>query len=353
MLVRIRFYGLGILLALSIGSILIASFGPFNPDWVSYLSLYESGGGYLLETQRDLLFTGLIALFQSLGADYVQFRIVIAVFLWIFCLRLYGGKIIRFEKDATYFFSVFLAINAMFFVRSTVIIREGLAMCFFLMGFARLYTSNSDTTSLPGTLAISTRLAGSLCALSSMMVHSGLLPMALILILSFWIDLTVVKISYYVLALIIFLSTLAVLLFMIFSNLTGLTEWRFGDRELVNSQFKIEQVILWIAYGLITWWVYLQSRSLEYGKSQSYNLIFTIQILSVPLLISNLLIIVILLGLSFPTLMVNSFIRHYHLLLSMILLFWAFRSERSVVHGLVCVFLLLDQIRSLVAALLV
>jgi hypothetical protein len=336
----------GLFLIALTGTVLFLTFNQFNPDWPSYQSLYESRGGYLAETNRDFLFTAILNLFQSLGVEYWVFRLILDIFFLIFILRLFAGRVFKYDKDLVWYGFVTLAIFTLFFIRSTVIIREGIALCLFLVAVSYLY--NRDLSESENSYF---RWMTVLFATGSVLVHSGMAALALLLVLAAWIDYTVINVSIYAVG--VFLTVVAafLVLFFLLGNLAVISEWRFGDRELVLPDLGLAQILLWTAYGFVSWWLLQRFWNSRSEGLYNSNTAFYLVILSGPLLVINLLLIVALLFLNFPTVFINSFIRHFHLLVSLLLLFLAFRKERSVVFVLVCFFVLVDQVRAFFVAL--
>lgn len=122
--------------------------GDANPDWYGYERMYREQGAWLSEYNRDPLFTWAVERArQALGPDgYEHFRLA------VFSLLLAGALWVVFSVPAQCrlrslhlrALTVGVAVIAIFFVKATVQVREGLAFLLIAAAIVRIINASDE-----------------------------------------------------------------------------------------------------------------------------------------------------------------------------------------------------------------
>lgn len=161
------------------GLLVVGSFSEINPDWFSYKEIYESGGAWLLEQNRDLGFLAIVSFSDSFFEKdgYFFFRVSVAVFFIVISVVLSSGMIIKFSDYKLLYIQFPLALISFEITRFTIQIREGIAISFLLLAFA-CFNRFSEKKG-KGYL-----LFGFFLAIYAVMIHSGTVLLSIVLIVS-------------------------------------------------------------------------------------------------------------------------------------------------------------------------
>lgn len=330
-----------------LGLMLWASVSPLNPDWFSYQSLYENQGGYLSESGRDPLFIAIMNLWRMLGLDYTGFRVVLACMFGIFAWMLTRGSIIPFALENLGLMTMVVAVLTLLMTRYTVVIREGISVSFLLVGISSLYKRHEEDQGLTAF----GRWAAMAWALLASLVHSGVAPIALVLGISAWIRPASYRLAMLLSGILWILVGLFIVVVLAWGNVAEIAYLRFGDRALEAPQNSLGQWALWFAYGGVVVWI-ARAVYTEYNHDELYpEPIYFLRTVTGPMAMVCILLIYSLLLLGSPTIMINSFVRFLHLILGLGLFAVAVVSPGNRILWLIGLFILMDQVRSIVAAI--
>lgn len=339
-----------------LGGLLWIGFSEFNPDWLSYLIIYETGGAWLAEYGQDPAFLLLIVFANYLlgPAGYELFRLILSIYFLFFSAAIVLGKIIPITYSRWLPLQLSLAIISFGFTRFTVQIREGVAATLILFGLACIMKGDVARDSLIRQIFLAAGLAffcfavlthvGTIALLAGVIL--GLLSQRFGRVLSFRIKTVWVSVS---------LGGFMVLGWVAVGGLEqfgtaaeGISERVFYGEESSLSPLKI---LLWGCYGVVSVLVARALREIVSCRQLRGRLAATLLILSGPLTFVTLISIYVLIIIGAPTFYAGQYVRLLNLLLGLSLLFVAAQSKNVVTISFSAVFLIGYQIYSVVEAI--
>ncbi|WP_139285313.1 EpsG family protein [Acidovorax soli] len=341
-----------------------------NPDWLSYQRIYESGGAWLSEQGRDPAFLTLNAFLASvLGANsYETYRVLLALYFMVFMALLSAGRIFKINPAGGGYVSLLLSLVYLGFTRFTIQIREGIAISiviFVLALFAK--HSCSQKLGMPWAVrkgnvrrALQTSWAWILLILAGM-THASMLFVLLIALAACWATargkvrsrrLGPIHVRPWRMRLLwvlaFFLAGAAVMQLYLGASLMSVAAESVGDRFVNVKALTAVQLGFWCLYGGACWLVYREVR-VGVAQRQVTGMFATfLRVLSGPAVMATYASIVLALLLAVTPLFIVSYVRLLHMFLALALLCLAVIGRRGLSMQVIGVFLIADQVRSIV-----
>lgn len=344
------------LVFLGLGGLLWVGFSEFNPDWLSYSIIYETGGAWLAEYGQDPAFLLLIVFANYLfgPTGYELFRLLLSVYFLFFSAALVLGKIIPISYSRWLPLQLSLAIISFGFTRFTVQIREGVAATLILLGLACIMKADvaKDTLSRQVLLAVGLTFfsfamlthVGTIALLAG--VTLGLLSQRFGRIQGFRIKMVWTS---------VLLGGFMVLGWVAVGGLEQFGSAAEGISERVSygeeGSLSPLKMLLWGCYGVVSFLVARALRELVSCGELRGRLAATLLVLSGPLTFVTLISIYVLIIIEAPTFYAGQYVRLLNLLLGLSLLFVAAKSRNFVTISFSAVFLVGYQIYSVVEAI--
>jgi len=323
-----------------------------NPDWFGYAAIYESGGGWLKEQNRDPLFTMLIVGAEYLlGPDnYEQFRLLVGLYFVYFTYALVSGRIVNYKEMPALNGLTLLPLLTLMTPRFTVQIREGLAVTLVIMAIGYLWRQPNRRTS--------DWLIGLILFLLAGLMHSSIIILWIALLLGTVVTKLTNGSAYNERLLIVFLSMFSTILMcasLIYLQSTNLgssaIDFTFGWLVGNSSGMTLEKWVYWLTIGtglsLVVkqlWSVYkilgLPAVLRGFVGVKAFVLLPAIYFGAITLLI-----------LDAPPILVSSLSRFMNLLLVLLLMLLIFAGRMNRSLAIFSVFVFVDQIRVIVESI--
>lgn len=248
--------------------------GDRNPDWISYMRIFDQDGAWLSTSGRDSTFTFLIAVFRGQGfltVSYEGFRIALAFVFAVFSIRFMSGKIIYFPISH----SVFLLAPFLSFalVRCTIQVREGLSLVFFFLALKLVLPTKSlrmpvrvSRIVLAGTLfyaSVTTHIAGAI-VVAVLLLSFGKMK------ISRWIWQPVEFVLIPVGLVVLFLFALQ---FGAYKEAISFGESFAGDRSAVEDGISMMELVVWLLFIILNFAVSLQTLSPTSDRMRQYGVL--------------------------------------------------------------------------------
>ena len=354
-----------VLIMLLFGALLHFSLSELNPDWFSYQVIYESDGAWLSERGRDPAFLVLIAMFANFfGSDgYEAFRIFFAFYFLLFLALLSSGCI--FKLNLTKNGCVFLMIALVFLgcTRFTIQIREGLAITLIVFSMALIHKRSCVPEQFH--LRKSKRRLGEwLCIagefsllILAALIHAGTLPVLPIYLGALWAagqGETERAQAWRLRLLWVFTFSIAGLSIgqlHLGGAMERIATETAGNRLMEAKALSVQQLGLWVLYGAACWLVFRAIRSSVKQQQIIGTFASFMQILAGPVITAAYVSILLALMLGISPLFVATYVRWLHLFLALALLGLAVTDRCTWLMKLVGVFLIVDQLRSILDAI--
>jgi hypothetical protein len=341
-----------VLACLGVGSILWLALSELNPDWFAYQAMYESEGAWLAAQGRDpvflLIMTASSAIFGSSG--YEDFRIALSLYFLFFTALLAAGKILPVIDSRYVPYALALAIMSFGFTRFSIQIREGLATTLLLIGLA--YIARADTTTSAMSrhrhLYFSVVLLG--CAA---LTHMGTAPMVASALAAQWIHGSPGTVARRMKSawIVVLVAGFGLLSLVVGGGPLGQAMLlSSGDRPIEQPQLSAGQVVLWLGYGLVCYWLGRSIGKLIMTGHLKGRYAAVAALTSGPVAFVAIMSTYTLLLTGAPTLVIVIFARFLHLIIGVNLLILATRSRTFLPIGLASAFLAIDQARAIVEA---
>ncbi|HEY5994801.1 MAG TPA: hypothetical protein VIU46_09425, partial [Gallionellaceae bacterium] len=290
----------------------------------------------------------------------------LALYFMVFVVLLSAGRILRINPAGGGYLSLFLALIYLGLARFTVQIREGLAISLVIIAFALFVKhSSKQKTDLPGAVrkinigrVLKTGVAWFLLLLAGM-THAGTLLVLLIALASWWATERSVRghgtalgrarswrmrllwMSAFVLA-----GTIVIQLYL-GGAIQSFAADTVGDRLVDVKPLSLDQLGLWILYGVVCWLVFREARAgVVEGRISGIPATF-LRVLSGPALMAIYASIVFALLLAITPLVISGYVRLLNMLLALVLVCLAVIGRRGWLMVMVSMFLIMDQIRSI------
>jgi hypothetical protein len=331
--------------------------GNYNPDWQGYYNIF-SNGAWLSDEKRDPAFLWLVDLSRALfGNNYLAFRALIRAYFLVYIFLLGLGCMLKPLNHQVNFFAIFFALLSFILIRFTIQIREGLAISVFIMLLSRLYNSKEYTDN-GMTNTILNGMLGCLVLLFASMLHGGLYIYLIVFAMAFVF--TIIKkysVNQYnqLYFSLFYLCLLFVGVFpFVFSNF-------FDPNQLLSTErFDLEEVSKLTAGKIAYWAVYsclilLLRKKVVSSKHclNNYELgaVFLDLIAGILMLV---LLLFVLVGIFFklPSSVVTVFIRLLNLNCGILLILLSFNKKDTIFIILFSIFILTDQVRTVIEALI-
>lgn len=224
-----------------------------NPDWEGYRMIYENAGAWLADSGRDPTFLLLIEMFRSQGivpSSYEPFRVTIAAVFIYFTFRFMSGKVIEFPSSHSIF--VFLPFLSLVLIRSTIQIREGLAIVLLLLalGLVSRDKERYDTT----------RIIRWVIAIVLIALCSGTHPTALLVSAIIVLTIATMKLPSKIATTIdiVFVPMITAILFLgifqfgLVSMGIVLVENLSGDRDAIEGGVNFAEAAIWTMFIILS-----------------------------------------------------------------------------------------------------
>lgn len=338
-------------------TLLLLSLSELNPDWLAYKIIYESGGAWLSEQGRDPLFLAINSLsLLVLGpTGYEIYRALIAIYFGAIITLAASGKLIENRSIRWPSTAFLVALIYIGLTRFTIQIREGIACTLIIIAMG-LFSKPSDKTyalTNKKNNTNSTRRAVAWIALiAATQIHiSTLTILALALIAWFGLpdkpsDRTIenrIKATW-IGGTLLAVAVMAQL--KLGGNLEVLASNTVGDRLFEARNTSIQQIVLWIIYGLISIMLYREAGIAKREHLADSATVAFLRLLTGPAATISTASIIAALILEISPLYVSNYVRLLYLFLALALVRISAitnRPKRIIAAG---VFLILDQIRT-------
>jgi hypothetical protein len=322
-----------------------------NPDWIAYMKIFEDGG-WLLDDNRDLGFLAIIWIFKAVfGNNYDFFRHLLIGYFLFFALFFFRGSIFPFKQKGVYVLQWTIAILALLLIRFTVQIREGLALTFLLFGLG-LIIRRSQKDNL---LDLKVDLWCVPFFFAAFLVHSGMLPFLILMLLTLLLPLFGVKsrislnnaitiIKYAGYSLLAFFPVVTSVLLN--SNLLYINKLDLS--EIVS--LSPAKITYWLIYGLIIRQVVKKIRLTYVRLPEPTAASAYFRLLGLIITIFYLLVIECLL-MQLPGAVAASVIRFLNVSVCIGVIILAFNAKNPRLVILSSLFIIVDQVRTIIESL--
>jgi hypothetical protein len=330
--------------------------GVLNPDWFGYYNIFYDGG-WLKAGDRDVGFLFLIKLYKAIADNnYDSFRSAIALYFTLFGLFFSLGLFIKPDTAKSAVFALFISICAFLFIRFIIQIREGIAATFLIYGFAFLLQKSSDRHATHSIFSYANLFAFIFFVLAYT-IHSGTTLFLACLLLAFAFNLIENKspelflVVRYAVGLIITAGAITVPFFY----------QKFVDKnsfvavileESTNTQLSVGKMAYWLFYGLLIYLLRKKVLTLIQQISIARTTQLLLHLLTSLFLQCIYLSIIIAIIFQIPGSVIAAEIRLLNLIVSILLVLLAAKSSNTFFIFIFSSFILVDQIRTVLEALL-
>lgn len=334
------------LIGVLFGGVIAVGFSEFNPDWLAYQSIYESGGAWLSEQGRDPFFLFIIELFKYIFTSdgYIYLRVLLGSIFSIFSALLFSGFIIPWNKQRASISMLFLAVINIGLSRFVVQIREGLALVFLFWGIGFLNRQSDKPILIKKLMFVAIMLLACLTHSIMFLIASG-----------FGVAMTENRWSKKLFSLIgkndiidfIIFSSAGVFIYLVFYLIGGneLIQQDIGERALMVVDASAVKYLLWAWYGLVVWIIYEKITKMTVDCCFGMRTKRAIQIIAGPITVIIYFFIITALVSGGAAAVISTFARILYLLLGVSLIFISGNSKFDFKIILLSVFLIVDQIR--------
>lgn len=322
----------------------------YNPDWNAYQAMYQSGGAWLAEQGRDMAFLMLLdAAYFALGANgYEEFRVLVAMYFFIFVLALGAGWIIPLRQSWWVTLQFPLAVTAFAMTRITIQIREGIAVTLVILAMGILFRGGN---ALHKRVPLVARLWVLPMLLVAVLMHMGMLVVLGAVVLSHFgagIVGTNRRVLWYVSA----GANIGILLWVIsggIATVTGSVGDNLSDRILseVDGDWGTGKALFWLVYLGLAYLVHREVKFITLSHAVWADVGLFMWIMSGPIALSLLMSVLVLIVAGAPNVVVGYYVRELGLVIGILVLIIAARSTVSVVALWLSIFLLLYQLRAI------
>ena len=330
-----------------------------NPDWMGYFNIFYDGG-WLKDEGRDPGFLTIISICKIFfGNNYEIFRVVIAIYFALFTYFLAAGKLVQYNEYKANLAAVIIAAVSFLIIRFTIQIREGIALTFMLYAL-RLITKDKDDVPSSGTQNVKLILLIPAIFLAiAASIHSGTLIFSILFVIA--IVLGFIQKSgggknylYIMFYLNIVVTAFVIVLPFIYSKFLNQETFFINRFELTeNAVFSFGKLVYWFVYGVMIFIV--RHKMLNYiseSKWSATNKIY-FELIAGYLLKALYILIVLFIIQNAPSEVISAFIRLLNLTVCLCLILLAFKTSNVFFIILFSTFILIDQVRTVIEALLV
>lgn len=326
----------------------------YNPDWFIYELIFVDGS-HLKDNGRDLGFLAIIAGFKLFSNSYELFRYTLALFFSGFIFQLSNGSILKYSfKKNKLIVSLFFLV-AFLFIRFTIQIREGLAVCFVISALANLL--NNDTLTINSSKAFlkTINLKIFLYFLIGITIHSGVLTFFLMFLASFFIKENVYRLKSiykkYNRTILYSILVFAIIVAFLYKGLIGYVYFLQEEEQLISTEVNLAKIGYWVVNGILT--IVLVAQLKNYAM-----IVKNIQLKIYLILMADFLLPFVFtltftsILLSSPGGLVAALGRIYNLALGISLLALCFKTKgNSLFILLLSLFIIVDQARIVIESL--